>query len=52
MSLRINPRSDEPVFRQIVNQVKYAVALGARKPGERLPSIRDLAVQARLEEKA
>ncbi len=32
-----------PVYRQIIDQIKYYVASGALKPGDQLPSVRDLA---------
>lgn len=45
MLLRIRPESDEPIFAQIVRQVRAAVAGGGLAPGERLPSQRELAAQ-------
>ena len=39
----VDPGSSEPLFLQIVNRVKQAVATGALKPGDRLPSVRELA---------
>ncbi len=35
--------SDVPIYRQIVEQVKHAVAIAALKEGDSLPSIRSLA---------
>ena len=43
VSLRVDPANDEPVFLQIVNAVKRAVATGRLSPGDRLPSVRELA---------
>jgi len=40
---RVDPGSSEPLFQQIVNRVKQAVATGALKPGDRIPSVRELA---------
>jgi GntR family transcriptional regulator len=37
-----------PIYRQIVNQVKYLVASGLIKPGEELPPIRTLALQLKV----
>jgi GntR family transcriptional regulator len=37
-----------PIYRQIVNQVKYLVASGLLRPGEELPPIRTLALQLRV----
>lgn len=43
MSFRIDPLAGTPVFEQIVFQVKAAVARGELAPGDKLPSVRDLA---------
>jgi len=40
---KVDPQSSEPLFQQIVNRVKQAVAVGRLKPGDRLPSVRELA---------
>ena len=48
MYLRINYQSGEAIYRQIVEQVKYKVASEELKPGERLPSIRELAKQLKI----
>jgi len=48
MIFRIEPHSPKPVYQQIIDQVKYAVAAGRLRSGDRLPAIRDLAVQARV----
>ena len=45
MRFAVNPSSSEPVYAQLVRQVREAVARGALRPGERLPSVRDLALQ-------
>ncbi len=39
----INPHSGVPVYRQIMDQVRYHVAAGTLAPGQQLPSIRELA---------
>jgi GntR family transcriptional regulator len=41
--IRIDPRSPEPLFEQVVFAVKAAVAKGTAAPGDRLPSVRELA---------
>jgi GntR family transcriptional regulator len=41
--IRIDPRSAEPLFTQVVFAVKSAVAKGSAKAGDCLPSVRELA---------
>lgn len=43
MEIRLNPSDGVPVYRQIVNQVKYLIASGRLHPGQELPPIRTLA---------
>jgi len=43
MLIRVNPSSGLPLYLQIQAQVKNAVAAGALKPGDALPSVRKLA---------
>ncbi|MBL8724589.1 MAG: GntR family transcriptional regulator [Planctomycetes bacterium] len=43
MLIRIDPRSAEPIFEQIVFAVKAALARGTATPGDKLPSVRELA---------
>ncbi|MCL6631011.1 MAG: GntR family transcriptional regulator [Alicyclobacillus herbarius] len=43
MWLRVDARSSVPMYQQIVDQVKARVAQGLLRPGDRLPSVRDLA---------
>src|SRR5437762_10386477 len=45
MQLHISPKDGVPIYRQIVNQVKYLVGSGRLAPGEELPPIRLLAEQ-------
>lgn len=48
MLIHIDPHSAEPVFEQIVFQVKTAVAQGRSASGDRLPSVRQLAKELSL----
>jgi GntR family transcriptional regulator len=45
MQLHLAPRDGLPIYRQIVNQVKYLLAAGRLAAGEELPPIRTLAEQ-------
>ena len=48
MDITINLTDGVPIYRQIVNQVKYLVASGLLQPGEELPPIRTLALQLKV----
>ena len=48
MLLHVNPSSGVPIYLQIEMQVKNAVAAGALKQGDTLPSVRKLAAQMRI----
>lgn len=41
----LNPQSGIPIYRQLYEQVKRLIAAGQLKPGEALPSVRELAVR-------
>ncbi len=43
LHLQIDPHSGIPVYRQIMDQVRYYAASGVLQAGDQLPSIRDLA---------
>ena len=38
--------NDAPIYTQLIQQVKVGIVTGAFPPGERLPSVRDLATEA------
>jgi GntR family transcriptional regulator len=48
MLIHVNASSGVPIYLQIETQVKNAVAAGALKKGEALPSVRKLAVELRV----
>ena len=48
MIFRIDATNSIPVYAQIVEQVKRAVASGAMGPGDALPSLRELALKLRI----
>lgn len=43
LHLHIDPQSGLPVYRQVIDQIKYYIASGTLKAGDQLPSVRDLA---------
>jgi GntR family transcriptional regulator len=40
----LNPNSGIPIYRQILEQVRRQIASGQLKPGDELPSVREVAV--------
>jgi GntR family transcriptional regulator len=40
---RLHPSSGVPLYLQLMEQVKHAIAIGALRPGDQLPTIRALA---------
>ena len=42
-------RNDIPIYTQLIAQIQQQIVSGALLPGERLPSVRDLAAEAGLE---
>jgi GntR family transcriptional regulator len=42
-NIRITTGSGTPIYRQIVDQIRLAVATGALSPGDAMPSVRGLA---------
>ena len=45
MQIRIDNASNRPVYRQIIDQIKRDIALGRLIKDEKLPTVRQLAVQ-------
>ena len=41
----LNPQSGTPIYRQLMDQVRWMTASNQLKPGDELPSVRDLAVE-------
>lgn len=48
MELRLDPDSAVPIYLQIVHAIKHQVATGRLKPGEQLPTVRELATDLRV----
>ncbi len=44
MKIQLDLKSGVPFYRQIIDQVKSAIAMGRLEPGDRLPTVRQLAV--------
>ena len=45
MNFDISPSSATPIYRQIVEQVQRLIAGGQLRPGDGLPSVREMAMQ-------
>ncbi|MDR1100410.1 MAG: GntR family transcriptional regulator, partial [Treponema sp.] len=45
ITFSLNPANGVPIYRQIIQQVEYAILSGRMRPGDRLPTIRALAVE-------
>jgi GntR family transcriptional regulator len=45
VSFTLNPANGVPIYRQIIQQIEYAILSERMKPGDRLPTIRSLAVE-------
>jgi GntR family transcriptional regulator len=48
MELDLDPGSPVPLYLQLVEQVRRLVALGALRPGDQLPTVRELAARTRV----
>ncbi|MDR0669341.1 MAG: GntR family transcriptional regulator [Treponema sp.] len=44
----LNPADGAPIYRQIIQQIEYAILSGRMKSGDRLPTIRSLAVELKI----
>lgn len=47
-SFTIDPRSGVPYYRQIIDQIQFAIASGALATGDQLPTVRQLAVDLKI----
>jgi len=45
MLIHLNTTDERPIYTQIADQVKFAVASGVLRPGELVPSVRELSKQ-------
>ena len=48
MQLVIDTQSGVPFYRQIIDQVQFAIANSMLSPGDRLPTVRQLAVDLKI----
>jgi len=48
MLLQIDHHSGQPIYRQVIEQVRRQIVAGQLRQGEQLPSVRDLASQLRV----
>ncbi len=48
MNFNLDTKSGVPVYRQIIQQIEYNMSIGKLKPGEKLPTVRSLAVELKI----
>jgi GntR family transcriptional regulator len=48
MQIKIDFRSGQPIYVQIIDQIQHKVASGELKPGDQLPTVRQLATELRV----
>lgn len=48
MIVRLDPRSSDPIYSQIVTQIRHLVSARKLKPDDRLPTVRQLAIDLRV----
>jgi GntR family transcriptional regulator len=46
----VSPLNPDPMYKQVTDQLKYAVATGALQPEAKLPSIREMAKELKISE--
>lgn len=46
----VSPLNPDPMYKQITDQIKDAIASGGLKPGTKLPSIREMARELKISE--
>ena len=45
---KLDPKTGSPFYRQIIDQIKFGIAIGNLKTGEQLPTVRSLAVDLKV----
>lgn len=48
LTLKLNPSLGVPIYRQIMDEIREMIASNTLKPGDKLPSIRELASHLRI----
>ncbi|HOJ64413.1 MAG TPA: GntR family transcriptional regulator [Spirochaetota bacterium] len=48
MNFELDYKSGIPFYRQIIQQIEYNINIGKLKPGDRLPTVRSLAIQLKI----
>ncbi len=48
INFSLDPENGVPIYRQIIQQIEYAVLSERMKPGDKLPTIRSLAVKLKI----
>lgn len=44
----LDPKNGVPLYRQIIDQIRFGIASGGLKTGEQLPTVRALAVELKI----
>lgn len=48
MFIVISPQNPDPMYKQVTDQIKNAIASGSLKPEAKLPSIREMAMELKI----
>ena len=48
MFIVLSPANPDPMYKQVMDQIKDSIAAGILKPGDKLPSIRELSLELKI----
>jgi GntR family transcriptional regulator len=48
LKISLDPSNGAPIYRQIIQQIEYAILSGRMESGDKLPTIRSLAVELKI----
>lgn len=48
MTVSVDPKKPMPIYAQVVEQIRHAVATGRLRCGDQLPTVRQMAVELRI----